>query len=276
MEIISLLLATSLTCSNSGIQTSSYNKDEIKNQDQTSEINGLTHIGGFSQPNKILDNISGYAYYDVQVYRTPFTYKSNLFIVNVTAEFTPGYQALLNGHNNYNDYKLFNGYLHCKAERSNIVNTNDVNYKTSLPDTSSFTTTFTTSSSSSYNFNSELKGGISLSDGISLTGGVGSGLTVSYNKSIATTYSDPYISKQYSPDDAKEIEWNYTCSNSDIAGATTYKLDTYYIFEMDKAILDIKSNAFTFYIDIGMTNIKGILAKKQMQTIKIECFYEYC
>lgn len=275
MEIVSLFLSTALLFSNSGIQTAYY-RDEINNETQTSEINGLTYIGGFSKANKILDNVSGYAYYDVHVYKTPFTYNTNLFIVNVTAEFTPGYQALLNGHNNYQNYKLVNGYLHCRAEYSNLVNTHKPNFKTALPDNTSFTTTFTTSSSFSYNFNKELKAGISLNDGISLTGGVGSGLTVTYNNSISTTYSDPMVSKQYSPDNPNEIEWNYTCSNVNVAGSTTYKLNTYYIFEMEKCILDLKSNAFIFYIDIGMENNKYLKNIKQSETVKIECFCEYC
>ncbi len=275
MEIVSLFLSTALLFSNSGIQTAYY-RDEINNETQTSEINGLTYIGGFSKANKILDNFSGYAYYDVNVYKTPFTYNTNLFIVNVTAEFTPGYQALLNGHNNYQDYKLVNGYLHCRAEYSNLVNTHKPNFKTALPDNTSFTTTFTTSSSSSYNFNSELKAGIDLNGEISLTGVLGSGLTISYNRSIATSYSDPIVSKQYSPDNVNEIEWSYTCSNSDIVGTTTYKLDTYYIFEMEKCILDIKSNAFIFYVDIGMRNKNDKKIITQSETIKIECFCEYC
>lgn len=210
------------------------------------------------------------------MYKTPFTYKSNLFIVNVAAEYTPGYQALLNGHNNYLPYQLYNGYLHCRSERSGIVNTYDPKFITALPDTSSFTTTFTSSSSSAYTFNSELKCGIDLEDGISLSGAAGKGLTVSYNREISTTYSDPYISKQYSPSNSREIEWNFTCSNLDVAGSVTYKLNTYYIFEMDKTTEDIKSNAFIFYIDIGITNKIGYETHNQSETIKIECFCEYC
>lgn len=275
MEILSLFLATSLAFSNSQIQTC-YSIDEIETESETTEINGLTHIGGFSNPDKILDSFSGYVYYDVQVYKTPFTYKSNLFIVNVTAEYTPGYQALLNGHNNYLPYQLYNGYLHCRSERSGIVNTYDPKFITALPDTSSFTTTFTSSSSTAYSFNSELKCGIDLVNGISLSGSAGKGLTVSYNHEISTTYSDPYISKQYSPSNSREIEWNYTCSSTGVARLATYKLNAYYIFEMDKTTIDIKSNAFIFYIDIGMTNKKDYEIHNQSETIKIECFCEYC
>lgn len=275
MEILSLFLATSLAFSNSQIQTC-YSIDEIETESETTEINGLTHIGGFSNPDKILDSFSGYVYYDVQVYKTPFTYKSNLFIVNVTAEYTPGYQALLNGHNNYLSYQLYNGYLHCRSEHSGIVNTYDPKFITALPDTSSFTTTFTSSSSTAYSFNSELKCGIDLVNGISLSGSAGKGLTVSYNHEISTTYSDPYISKQYSPSNSREIEWNYTCSSTGVARLATYKLNAYYIFEMDKTTIDIKSNAFIFYIDIGMTNKKDYEIHNQSETIKIECFCEYC
>lgn len=288
MDLITVILTAAITCSNvsteTTIPTDSISTCEVATISDTSPIfTGFSRLGGFPSAAKVLDDsTTGYAYYNVQIYKTSFTDKSNLFLAHVTGEFTPGVQAYWNGHTNYNQaYALWNGYIHCRAEKQPDATlsgtTPSVYYKTSWPDSSAFSTVYSSSVSSNYSFNSTITGGVEWESGPSIEGQTGSGISITYGTSLATSYDDPYVSKQYSTDNNSEIEWWYNATSSP-ANIATFKLETFYLFEMNTVTDSFRNNSFVLYVDIGMTNINTQTAKytQQKQTIKIDCFCDYC
>lgn len=113
-------------------------------------------------------------------------------------------------------------------------------------------TTITTTITSSYGYSSTLSQ--ILSRGLELgNGGIlsasskssnSSELSFSFDKYISSVTNDPIVSSQFSSSDSNKAEWSFEILNKDVAGKTSYHLDSYYMFEMSKNNVGSNENAF--------------------------------
>ncbi len=220
-------------------------------------FDGFTFMGGFPEKVKILDFSYGYIYYDIQIYRTQFTSNSDLYLVGMQTEFTPGWVAYRNGNTNYGmNYILNNGYVHLEAikyEESPTKKGGNVFLKAYWPTSTTFTTTVTSSTGLTLNMNQSVEAGVDLDGGVSLKATQTKGLSISFNRSVGVTYTDPYLSAQSSPTNPKQAQWNYKVT-SNTAKKVTYYLQTYYLFEMDNTNVNAGDDAFSFYYKVFMEN----------------------
>lgn len=216
---------------------------------------------GSSEKVKAIDFKDGYVYYQIGIYKSEYTEKSNLYLFNVNMEFVPGHVANLNGDKSYDKGRyLSKGNLRFYVER--YINSENEKqgpsfvFKESWPTSSTFTSTF----SSSYGFNLSLSDlfttGIEIGNGASLKveNQIGTTLGFSFDKTHSTVVESPILSTQTSPNNPNEQQWSFSVPGSDhkYSGAVTYHLDTYYLFEMDNySYIGDNENAFIAHVDIS-------------------------
>ncbi len=239
------------------------------------DYEGFLYLGGFPEKALVIDYSYGYVYYDFHVFKTPFTSNSDLYLVSVQSEFTPGWVAYRNGDHSYGkNYVLRDGYVHLTAskyEESSSVYGGNIYLKTFWPQSTTFTTTLTSSISLGLTIDKTLQGGLTLDGGASITAGSSTGLSFSYNRSVGVTYTDPYLSAQSSPNNVKEAQWYYSVT-SDVAEKATYFLETYYLFEMDNTNANAGDNAFDFIYTVYMRNRGALGSWSHSATVDLACF----
>lgn len=203
--------------------------------------NGFDTLGGF--PNaKIIDCKDGYVYYNLDISKTKYTNKSNLYLVHTLTQFTPGYVTKLNNVPNYDQSRsLGRGYVHLALEQYKDSEKNALGSKISpkeyWPRSSTYTTSITSTFGATVSINSSIEQGVEIGNGGSLgasaTENKGSSLSFTFSKALSSVTDDPRLSTQTSPTNVNEAQWSFEVINKDVAGKTTYYLDTYFLFEMD-------------------------------------------
>ncbi len=176
--------------------------------------------------------------------KSSFTSESDLYIVHTSSAFTPGCVARVNGESKYKDYLLKRGFVHLTLER---INENGkvggtIYPKAMWPQSTSFTTTISTSTSTTSSLGRDYSAEIG--DGASLKSANSYGLTFSFDKSVSSISSDPRISAQFSSESIMEAQWNFEVINRDMAGKTTFSFEQYFLFEMKKDANGCNSDAF--------------------------------
>lgn len=218
------------------------------------EINGFYWSYGYVEPSLYQDEY-GYFYYDMEVYYANFTSESRLYILHNKVDFTPGHVAHENDpSSNYKStYYLNKMFLHTNVFQKTEDNkqSSTFYYKECSPHTDSFTSTVTTSTGLSLNIS--LDGEADVSDNGSVKVKGGTGFTFIYDKSIAITSNEPYLSMQHSSENYNTIQWNVEYNDK---GKTTYTLDTFYIFELKNNGNAYQDYSFGFTTYIKMETIK--------------------
>lgn len=246
-----------------------------------SGFDGFSYLGGFPEKALVINYTYGYVYYNLSVYKASYTNHSNLYLVFVQTEFTPGYVAYANGDTWYGpNYKLFDGYVHLAASKyvvSSSAHGSNLLLKEFWPQSSTFITTITSSYGGTATYNSSIQAGVTLDGGATITGTSGTSLSFSFNRSIGVTTTDPYLSSQSDPDNVEEAQWNYTAT-SDAAKQTTYYLKTFYLFEMDNfTFANVNSDAFDLTYTVYMRNAVKILGQyvkwSHTAEVTLGCFH---
>jgi len=203
--------------------------------------NGFDTLGGFSNA-KIIDCKDGYVYYNLDISKTEYTDKSNLYLVHTLTQFTPGYVTKLNNIPNYDQSRsLGRGYVHLALEQYRDLDKNAVGSvispKEYWPRSSTYTTSISSTFGATVSYNSSIQQGVEIGNGGSIGASVsknsGTALSFSFSKTMSSVTDDPRLSTQNSPTNPNEAQWSFEIINKDVAGKTTYYLDTYYLFEMD-------------------------------------------
>ena len=249
------------------------------NEEQT---NDMELIYEFSQPYLAKNDVNGYVYLDLSVYKLPYTESSNLYVLNYRASFTPGCVARINGETingrSYNNVSLANGYLHVSAEKMNqgYRYSGNVSYKASWPSSSDIITTFTSSYGETLTNSESLS--ISIGEGGSIIptieGTISTSYTMNFNVSTSSVCADPLLSMQNSPNNFAQSQWSFeTISN--IAGRVTYHLNSYYLFEMDKTATNCDSDAFhaTVELRFGVLDSNNRITSVNCPTSTYAFFY---
>lgn len=215
-KLLNILLLTVFLSKNSN-----YNLLLSKNIKKINNTKNFTHE--YSLNNKeIHQNDSGYYYYSCNVYSFNFTsseyVKSKIFMVCTDVNFTPGSIAYQNDSKSFDQgYGLSAGYIHVNFknyEREELqARTSSFDFKLSTPENSTFNSVITTSYGGKYNYSSSLGGEINLDQGIVLKSSKSSGLSLSFDKSIAISSPEPTISKQPTSGNSNELQWSYKFSS---------------------------------------------------------------
>jgi len=271
MEIISVLLAVTMLVSPAALNHSDYNEsisycthsssvadNQILMLKSSDDMGAFSYIGGYPSKAKILDSIDGYAYYNLEIFKVNYSDKSNMFLIHVETEFTPGVNAVLNGETQYNgSMYLGEGYVHITPQKYYVSSSKhgaDLVSKSFWPKSSNFSTTVTSSFGGSFSVSRAIASGgtLSLNEGVSLSqsNSTNAKLTLNYSKSLSTLMDDPFISTQTASNNYDTAEWSYQVVNFGVAGAATYTLNTYCMFELnDSSYLGTNCDAFNLKLD---------------------------
>lgn len=227
-----------------------------KSYNSHEEINGFQWTTGFVNKSVNKDPV-GYFYYDVDVYSTDFTNCSKLFLLHTKGEFTSGYIAKQNDPNsNYYDsnYDLWSGYIHSSFIRhtSDGMTSSSFVPKTSWPQSSNFTSTISSSFSTSLSIGSQLGAEADICGGLIISRVSSSSITFSFDKSVAVSGPEPFISSQTSLTNINAQQWNYQYN---AVGKATYVLDTYQLFEVKNDGVNCSQYSFDYQVSVKMTNI---------------------
>jgi hypothetical protein len=242
-----------------------YNVDSIATINSTNNENNFTLLGGFPSKALVLDCKDGYVYYNMEVYKTPYTTKSNLYLLHVITEWTPGYIAYKNTNTKYDESRsLSKGYVHLALERyideEKSAYGPKISPKVMWPLSSETETTITSSYGFSLALNNSLKKGITFDNGSTLSinanSSNASSLTFTYSKTQSSVSEDPRLSVQTSSENSMEAQWYYEVNSKDIAGRVTYSLETYYLFEMDNYSY-VNANKDAFILNYSVEFISG-------------------
>ena len=195
-----------------------------------------------TRPIQLLNSEYGYAYITFDISRALYTENSRLYLVHVTADYTPGYIAYRNGETylgteEYNkNSHLSEGYLKLSVKNTNQPNYCNVNSKAMWPKSDTFTTTITSEFGFNATFSNDLINGIEIGNGGNLSAsaeaGSGTSLSFSFIKEKSTVSDDPYLSAQYSSGDNLTAIWNFEVRNHNPVGRATYTLDVFYLLEV--------------------------------------------
>ncbi|MBO8427883.1 MAG: hypothetical protein IAC58_05000 [Firmicutes bacterium] len=229
-------------------------------------------IDSNSEPLKLIDFPDAYVYVNYNVKKFRYTENSDLYLLNVSAEFTPGVVAKANGEHtsageDYKKYYLNTGYLHVAVSQFEDDGNKggSITPKAYWPSSNSVTTTFTSTYGISLAFSSSLESGIELSPESLLTISVGSknetSLTLHYEESTSSTTDDPKLSSQTSSNNPMERQRSYSVQGYKTAGAITYPINSYYLFEMSKTDY-YRRDVFNIEIEVQTINMHYILGFK--------------
>lgn len=231
-----------------------YKINSINTIDNYSSNTTFSLLGGFPSKALVLDCKDGYVYYNMDVYKLPYTSKSNLYLIHVITDWTPGYIAYKNTNTKYDESRsLSKGYVHLTLERYSDEDKSaygsKITPKAMWPLSSNVETTITSSYGLSLMSNNGLEKGLNLGEGGSIslnkTSSNSTALTFSYNKSQSSTADDPWLSSQTNSENVLEAQWYFEIQNKEIAGRITYTLETYYLFEMDNySYINANKDAF--------------------------------
>ena len=223
-------------------------------------IDGFSLVAHSSAPQKVIDCVDGYVYYYSEIYLADYTNDSYLVVDRVLTEVTPGCVAAANNPSaGYDSSRhVSSGYVHFDVEKFVYGNNEiggDVHYLCSWPASSNFSTTYTSSWGSTLSGSSQWLTGVSLGNGMNLTAqnSYSTGLSFSFNYSLSTVSSDPVLSKQQAPSSSTETQWSYVTQNKQSAGAVTYSLESFYVFEIRKNA--VNAAAYRHYVHLSIRSI---------------------
>ncbi len=274
--LLSMSLMTSVGEVNLQTKNIEYNQISV----QSSTESPFMRLGGFDRA-KVLDCIDGYVYYYNEIYRSTFTSESDLYLVHVVTEFTPGHVARLNGGTSYKDCNLSNAYVHLTLEQysEDGKKGGEIAPKDFWPKSSSFTTTISSSFGESIDMVFSSEGGIEIGNGASLSAKTGNDFSVSlqFDESISTVVEDPVLSSQFSFDNKNEVQWSLSSQNKSISGSVTYTLDSYYLFEMSKDVINANRDSFMLTYEVMYQGTYKLLWWWQdgstfKEGVRISCF----
>lgn len=209
-------------------------------------------------------NESGYFYYDIEVYNFDFSYNTNgslyseMVLIFCNVNFTPGYIAYQNGNYSFNqNYGLKSGYIHVSVEEmenEDLMATSDsFTLKDGTPENTSFSRKITTTQGKNYSTSMTTGASVSLDNGVEIKQEVKTGITLSYNREVAISSSEPIISKQFASGNADEIQWYYEFSNCHLSSFT---LRTITFMEMFPSGRGYEPWSFRMKLDCDMSNCK--------------------
>lgn len=272
------LLSVLLQCTNQPVQTNvSYQDEGVLVSDSSS----FTRIGG-SSLHKVLDCEDGYIYDQIDIYKHPYTESSDLYLFKVSAQFTPGIVALQNNTkrpdgSSYGGSYLKKGFIHIGCTKYQTTEYGgDISYKAISPISSTTTVTFTSSygTSRTSSFSGSL--GISADEmgTLKATAGVSAStsVTLSSQTSTSTTSEDPLLSVQYAYNTlnkTNEAQWSFSVRNPENAGAKTYWITSYLLFEMSNWVSYWNRDVFNSYIHFSFTTQRYRYTHDLYDTYKI-------
>lgn len=214
-------------------------------------IDGFTYCYGYEQKVLACKNQYGYIYYDMDLYYTPFTSVSNLYLIHVKGEFTSGYVANKTGQSGFNSmYDLDGGMISIKVKQvvTNMHRSSSLTTLIGAPNSSNINTTVISQYGSSLTLGSQFQAGVSLSN-ISLQKISSIGLNISQSTSISSVSQDPIISHQTDSEDINKDSWLFTYASY---GRITYQLDTYYLFEAKGDGANFQDYSFSFEVGLKL------------------------
>ncbi len=266
--ISEMLTLLSLLVSNTGAISTHSVALEYDETSSSSTVD-FYRIGGTSSPVKVLDCPDGYIYQQIDVYKHAYTNLSDLYLYKVDAQFVPGHVARLNSTKrdngqDYYDYYLKKGYMHVAAyQYKGTEYGGAITYKAMAPSSSRSTTTITSTYGSSFGFEFSNSREVQANDMGKLTINSSSSsktsLILSHSKSTSTASDDPLLSDQYannSTTNTMEAQWSFEVKNPKQAGANTYHLTAYLLFEMSQEVSYWNRDAFETYIHYSFTGHK--------------------
>lgn len=219
-------------------------------------ISGFTYETGDSQQ-VIATEPTGYFYYDADIYYSEFTTNSRLYIIHLRVDFTPG--SVANKIDSSYDwhYDLWSGQIEIEAEKRTVgsQHTSSIQYAKSWPLSNSDSMTYSVSSSfgGNYTISSEIEAGAKFGDGAGITGKTSTGFTLGFEKTTTIYGDEPGISVQKSPDQTRDIStWVYQYH---MQCGLTFRMNTYYMFEVKNDSTIGNKYAFNYNIKIKMTNV---------------------
>ena len=214
---------------------------------------------------KTIDEVDGYVYYKAETYKASYTESSNLYLQKFQTIFTPGHTARQNGSkwkdgSDYWDYYLNTGYVHAEIVRAIDEENNklggNISLKAFWPQSSNVKTTITSSFGNSLTIGNNYSSGIVLGQGatLSLGGSKSTALGFNFTKSLSSVTDDPILSAQLDSSNSNLVQWNYLANVAETAGAVSYHLTSYILFEMDKTAKNIGQNAFLIHYNTEYIN----------------------
>ena len=249
-----------------------------------STLDGFNYIGGSSELQKVIDKRLGYVYYGVDIYKTSFTSASDLYLVKLYTNFTPGYNAKLVEGSYYYEYFLSEGYANIGAYqyyKDSSHHGGEIKLKAYWPEGENITTKISSSYSTTYSINSEISAGVNISSGATLSASIGGGLALNYDKEIEITYNEPLFRVGVNSNHPDKRNWTYEFTdNIDVhqsIGKLPYTLNIYYLFEMSRTNIGCSASAFMLDVGLYMKNVKyGLFDIKTYSDkdyeVEISCF----
>ncbi len=198
---------------------------------------------------------TGYFIYDIDLYSSLISSNSDLFILRVNANFTPGHTGNINGNSYYDwNYMLLRGYIHSRPYQviKDGKRSSSVHYVASWPKSSTTEATFTTTSSLSADFQRQFEIGQTTNifkgtTTVSLNVKDPFTLHFGFSESVTETSPEPVLSHQL---DNNEAQWNFKyAKSSDIS----YNLDTFYLFQVEHDNQGMPQDSFGFSVKIVLT-----------------------
>ena len=224
------------------------------------DSSSFTRIGG-STLSRVLECEDGYVYDQIDIYKHPFTESSDLYLYKVTAQFTPGVVANANGvkmsnGKSFNYSYLHSGFVHVSAYKYQYLEYGgDITYKAIAPISSGMTTSVTSTYGKTYTSSFGTETGVSIDTMGTIKANIGtsvsSSMAITYSNSVSTTTSDPVLSTQYAENSTTkktEAQWSFSVVNGMYAGAATYWMTTYLLFEMSNEVSYFNRDVFNSYI----------------------------
>lgn len=218
------------------------------------DIEGMTYCFGSTSAMLVQQNKSGYFYYELDYYYTPFTAESNLYLIHVKTEFTSGYIATQNGEKGFSDmFDLYKGYVHMSVSQREDGNkkSSTLNYVTAWPSSSTFTKSYSSTTGLEISLGSD--DGIEAGDKVKIEVGTSTSIKITCSDTVTIYGDEPSLSAQTSASNSYERQWNYEYSG---LGRVTYTLDTYYMFEAVGDGTGYQDYSFDLNLDIQMKNVK--------------------
>ena len=220
-------------------------------------ISGFTYEGGAHHSYLAADVGIGYTYYDMDIYYSPFTSVSRLYLIHTIAEFTSGSIATDIGEFGYDRTAQQTGglvsiELKSKSNSNTGAHTSSYEPVAAFPMSTETTVTINSSYSENLTLNAEVSAGISLTD-FSIGGKVGEGLTLSYSTGQSTTSPDPLVSYQKSPSNRCKSSWLFKFAS---VAPTTYVHEAFYFFEVKNDGNQYSDYSFAFDVSLRLDAVK--------------------
>ncbi len=234
-------------------------------QTSVADSSSFTRIGG-SALHRVLECEDGYVYDQIDIYKHPFTESSDLYLYKVTAQFTPGIVANNNGTKmsngkSFNYSYLHSGFVHVSVYKYQYLEYGgDVSYKAIAPLSNEVTTSVSSTYGKTYTSSFGTEVGVSVDNMGTIRGNAGvsasSSMAITYSNSTSSTTSDPVLSAQYAENSTTkktEAQWSFSVVNGMFAGAKTYWVTTYLLFEMSNQVSYFNRDVFCSYIHFSFS-----------------------